>query len=148
MLQAVREAAQAGVPVYGECGGLMYLGRGIHDFEGREFPMVGLVPARSALQTEGARRLTLGYRTVKALKNSPLLRRGEEVRGHEFHWSVLEEEPTTQAAYRITDQGERREGFQMGSVLASYIHLHLASRPSMAQRLVEACFRHRQGATP
>ncbi len=148
MIQAIREAAQAGVTVYGECGGLMYLGQDIRDFEGRESPMVGLVPARSALQTAGGKRLTLGYRTAKALKNGPLLRREEEVRGHEFHWSVLEEEPSGHAAYRITNQGGRREGFQRGNVLASYIHIHLASRRDIAPRFVEACRRHRQNANP
>jgi cobyrinic acid a,c-diamide synthase len=147
MREAIRMAAQAGVPVYGECGGLMYLGRSIRDFEGRESPMVGLVPARSVLLPTGGRRLTLGYRTVRALRHGPLLRRGEEVRGHEFHWSVLEDDMgNSRRAYRVVDQGGRREGFHTGSVLASYIHLHLASRPFLAQRLVEACQRYRQAA--
>ncbi|MEE9201588.1 MAG: cobyrinate a,c-diamide synthase [Dehalococcoidia bacterium] len=150
MQEAIRRAAQDGVPVYGECGGLMYLGQGIRDFEGREFPMVGLVPACSVLQPAllgKGRRLTLGYRTVRALRHGPLLRQGEEVRGHEFHWSVLEEDTgDSRRAYRVIDQGGRREGFHTGSVLASYIHLHLASRPFLAQRLVEACQRYRQAA--
>jgi cobyrinic acid a,c-diamide synthase len=148
MSEAIRGAAHAGMPVYGECGGLMYLGQSITDFEGREFPMVGLVPARSVLQPAGGRRLTLGYRTVRALRHGPLLHRGEKVRGHEFHWSVLEEDTGDSGrAYRVTDQGGRREGFHTGSVLASYIHLHLGSRPFLAQRLAEACYRYRQ-ATP
>lgn len=144
MREAIRQAGEGGVPVYGECGGLMYLGQSIRDFEGREFPMVGLIPARSVLRPEGARRLTLGYRTVRALRYGPLLRRGAEVRGHEFHWSVLEPGPgDSRSAYRIVDQGGRREGFHIGSVLASYVHLHLGSLPTLAPRLVDTCRRNR-----
>lgn len=133
----VRAAAAAGTPVYAECGGLMYLCRAIVDFEGRSHPMVGLLPARSRMQRQ---RLRMGYATLRARRDTPLLRRGEEVRAHEFHWSLLDRDlPAETAAYAVADQGERPEGFAAGSLLASYMHVHFAARADLAPRFVEAC---------
>ncbi|MEA1959422.1 MAG: cobyrinate a,c-diamide synthase [Chloroflexota bacterium] len=135
MLDSIREAGENGMPVYAECGGLMYLGRSLRGFDGDVHGMAGLLPIDSIM--DGAN-LTLGYRTVRALADSPLLERGDEVRGHEFHWSSLDGGPEGEAAYMILDQ-ERREGFIAGNVLASYVHVHFASRPGMAQRFIEYC---------
>lgn len=144
---AVREAAGRGMPVYAECGGLMYLGQSLRDMEGREYPMAGAIPVSSRIDSP---RLSLGYRTVEALNDNPVLRRGETVRGHEFHWSVLGDGAGAGNAYRVLgkDGGEsRREGFRERNLLASYIHLHLGSRPEMASRFVENCRRFPGGGT-
>jgi len=139
MRESLRQAARQGMPIYGECGGLMYLGQGITDFQGARYGMVGLIPAWSSMENS---RLTLGYRRVRSRGPGPLLRDGEEVRGHEFHWSVLESAPPmATAAYEILDQGKRPEGFRMGSVLASYVHLHLAAKKSLAPNFVDTCLR-------
>ena len=137
MAASIRGAAARGVPIYAECGGLMYLGEGLTDFEDVVHPMVGLLPVSSSMPGS---RLVLGYREVEALSDGPLLQRGQRVRGHEFHWSVQDGTPSQDsAAYRVVDQGGRLEGFRSGSVLASYVHLHLASDPSLAPRFVEVC---------
>ena len=140
MLRAMQEAVARQVPVYAECGGLMYLGKSLSDLEGIQFPMVGAIPVVSSMD---GRRLHLGYREVESQSDSPLLARGERVRGHEFHWSVLEQAPGPESsAYKVIDQDGRNEGFQMGSVWASYIHIHLGSKPSLARRFVETCAQH------
>ena len=137
MLRSIRSAIRKGVPVYGECGGLMYLGESLSDLDGRQFPMVGAIPVVSSME---GRRLHLGYREVEACAEGPLLRAGEQVRGHEFHWSVLQNPPGAEsAAYRVVNQAGRPEGFRQGSVWASYIHVHLGSRPGLAQRFVDTC---------
>src|SRR5919106_1759662 len=139
MQQSLREAVRRGVPVYAECGGLMYLGQSLSDLEGTHYPMVGVIPVVSSMI---GRHLTLGYREVESCTDSPLLRRGQRVRGHEFHWSVLEQPPDPgQSVYRVIDQDNRAEGFKIGSVWASYIHIHLGSRPTLAQRFVDTCAR-------
>ncbi|MBI2911518.1 MAG: cobyrinic acid a,c-diamide synthase, partial [Chloroflexi bacterium] len=139
----VRAAAAAGMPMYAECGGLMYLCRSIVDFDGRPHPMVGLLPARSRMQRQ---RLRMGYATLRARRDTPLLRQGEEVRAHEFHWSVLDRDlPVETAAYAVADQGERAEGLATGNLLASYMHLHFAARPDLAPRFVSACAAWRAG---
>ena len=133
--EEIRKAAAQGMPVYAECGGLMYLGERVRDFESQEHAMVGAIPLSTRID---GRRLSLGYRTIKALEDSPILRRGEIVRGHEFHWSILEKDSAANA-YEILDRGPRREGFLKQQLLASYIHLHFGSLPSMAPRFVEKC---------
>jgi cobyrinic acid a,c-diamide synthase len=134
MRHSILEAGERGMPVYAECGGLMYLGKDIRDLEGNEHLMVGAIPVSSQINEP---RLTLGYRTVRALSDGPLLRRGETVRGHEFHWSVADSS-SEMNAYQIED-GEQREGFHIGNIFASYIHLHMGSRHGMAQRFIEVC---------
>jgi len=137
----IRAAGRAGMPIYAECGGLMYLTEGITDGEGELHPMVGLLPGRTQL----AERLIMGYRLVTAERDSLLLRRGEEMRGHEFHYSVWTDRPADlPAAYRIAPrQGEEAhaEGYAAGNQLASYVHLHFGARPELAERFVLACRR-------
>ena len=102
MLASLRRAAERGLPVYAECGGLMYLGRALRDPEGREHAMLGLAPFVTSL---GAPKVTVGYREVQARSARPLLRRGETLPGHEFHWSVLHHVPQdSEAAYAVLDQ--------------------------------------------
>ena len=137
MLESMRDALKREVPVYAECGGLMYLGQSLSDLDGNDFPMVGALPVISSMSN---RRLTLGYREVEAREDTPLLRKGQRVRGHEFHWSVLAEQPRPeQSVYRVVNQDNRPEGFQVGSIWASYIHIHLGSSPGLARRFIDTC---------
>jgi cobyrinic acid a,c-diamide synthase len=138
---AIKVAARQGMPVYAECGGLMYLGRSIQDFQGNEHTMVGAIPVSSQIDSS---HLSLGYRTVQALHDGPILCRGETVRGHEFHWSVLRNSSNASKAYRILEPEGSQEGFQKKKLLASYIHLHLGSLPHMASRFVENCRQFRE----
>ncbi|HEX5414381.1 MAG TPA: cobyrinate a,c-diamide synthase, partial [Chloroflexota bacterium] len=132
----IRRAAAAGMPIYAECGGLMYLSEGIVDFAEGRHRMVGLVPAWSAMTTK---RLTLGYRELRARVDTPILRRGETARGHEFHWSTLNAPlPAEQAAYDVVAAPVPREGYSRGNLLASYCHLHFGSHPWLAPNFVEA----------
>ena len=135
MRNSIKTAAQQGMPVYAECGGLMYLSESIRDLEGKEYPMVGFVPVSSRIDKP---RLNLGYHTVQALSDGPLLRREETVRGHEFHFSVPSSDYNNMNAYQIVGT-ERKEGFHIGNTIASYIHLHMASQPSMVKRFIERC---------
>ena len=140
MLVSMRQAAGMGVPIYGECGGLMYLGRSLTGFDEVAYPMAGLIPASSAMSQS---RLSLGYREVEACDDGPLLSAGQRVRGHEFHWSTLEQPPRDdESAYRVVNQGGRPDGFRAGSVWATYVHVHLGSAPGLAPRFVEACALH------
>ena len=139
---ALRDAGARGVTIYGECGGLMYLGRSLTDAEGARHAMAGVLPCASTMQ--GAR-LALGYREAESC-GTPLLPRGERMRGHEFHYSALVEGPdAATAAYRIARDGDapsfeagRVEGVRAGSATGTYLHTHLAARPDLARNLVAA----------
>lgn len=130
----IRDAVTAGLPCYAECGGLMYLTEALVDGSGR-YPMVGLLPGNA---TMGGRWPKIGYTTVRALRDTPLLRAGEEARGHEFHHSTWEGIPAdTPRAYTTQDgRGEYPEGYACGNLLASYVHLHFWGMPALAARFV------------
>jgi cobyrinic acid a,c-diamide synthase len=134
MLESLREAAARGMPIYAECGGLMYAGEELIDRDGHSHQMLGLVPARSEMR-DG--RLSLGYRELRAAGDSCVLGAGATVRAHEFHYSRLQVEPDqAHAAYSVAPDG-RFEGFRRGSVLASYMHLHFGSSRGIAPRFVQ-----------
>ena len=140
MRAGVRRFAEAGHPVYGECGGLMYLGESLTDRAGVCHPMTRVLPVRSRMQDRGV----LGYREAEARVDSPIACRGWTVRGHEFHYSVLES-PPADPAYRRAD-GDETEGLvggPTGNVLGSYIHVHFGADPRLAARFVEQAARHR-----
>lgn len=127
---AVAALAAAGRPVVAECGGLLYLGATLDGHE-----MCGVLPGVGHLGT----RLTLGYREATAGADSPLWRAGDEVRGHEFHYSTLAPEATDPPAWTLRSRArERTEGVATATVHASYLHTHWAAFPQAATRLVRA----------
>ncbi|MNI61668.1 Cobyrinic acid A,C-diamide synthase [compost metagenome] len=131
------------MPLYAECGGYMVLARSLTDRAGAVHRMAGIVPAGAVMQE---RRAALGYREVTALGDSLLLKRGEKLRGHEFHYSMMEydAEILRSFAYESSGRGgSRPEGYLKGNVLAAYAHIHLASYPPAAERLVAACRSYR-----
>ncbi len=136
MLRAVRDAAAAGMPIYAECGGLMYLCEGIEDFDGARHPLAGLVPGWARMRKD---RLHLGYLEAEAQAPSVVAEAGVRVRGHEFHWAEWGPAAECAPAYRILNQGNRPEGFAQGNLVASFLHVHFGAAPEMAARLVAAC---------
>ena len=137
--KAVRQFADAGRPIYAECGGLMFLAESLEDLDGRVHPMVGLLPASVRMRTHG---LTLGYAEVTLIADCLLGRAGTVVRGQEFHASTLGPVPATvPRVYRVQGPGssERAEGYLLGRTLMSYVHLHFASSPGLATAFVDAC---------
>jgi cobyrinic acid a,c-diamide synthase len=136
LLRQLRALARQGLPIYAECGGLMYLARAIVDAAGRRHPLLGLVPGDVTLQ--GAR-LSLGYREVVAARDTLLLRAGERARGHEFHYSRFLPMRGEAPAYQVAGRQPSAEGCARGNLLASYVHLHCAGQPRLAQRFAAAC---------
>lgn len=139
MKQALKDAVDSGMPVYAECGGLMYLSQSIADFQGRQYDMAGLLPGCCRMQGKLQR---LGYTVAENLKATPLADRGQVTRGHLFHWSRLEEPEADKAAYRIIEPREQLEGFVLGprdNLLASYLHVHFGSDSGMAKHFIDRC---------
>lgn len=137
LLESIRRAARAGIPIYAECGGYMYLSEGITDRDGRFFPMAGIVPGRARM-TGGLFRM--GYVEVSLACAGPLGPAGLRARGHEFHWSEMEGKLDS-PAHRLIFPEERPEGWACGNVIASYVHLHFGSTPALARNFVAACIK-------
>ncbi|MCE5263603.1 MAG: cobyrinate a,c-diamide synthase [Deltaproteobacteria bacterium] len=142
MLAAIRAYGTSGRPLYAECGGLMYLSRGI-EAAGRFHPLSGLLPVRTRMLPA---RKALGYVEVTLTEDSLWGRRGDTLRGHEFHYSEPVGDPASDPAWRKVYSPRRRrsdaveaEGYQNGAILMSYLHLHYASRPAAIARFIERC---------
>jgi cobyrinic acid a,c-diamide synthase len=135
LAENLRAYHRAGGRIYAECGGLMYCGRELIDVDGRAFPMLSLLRARTVMQKRLA---ALGYVTWHAEDATLLGPAGTEVRGHEFHYSRLEALGSLRPAARLQREGEagKPDGFTAGGLLAGYAHLHFASNPEAVPALL------------
>lgn len=140
MLQDIRKAAFEGMPVYAECGGFMYLTQGIEDLEGKFYPLAGIFSCKAVMRTQ---RQALGYILAQTRVDNFLTRKGEESRGHEFHWSDIDGEGLNNFVYCFPNKGYKFDGLLYKNVLGSYAHLHFYSNPLIADRFVECCKNYR-----
>jgi cobyrinic acid a,c-diamide synthase len=141
-LAELQRAHSAGLPIYAECGGLLLLGQRLADAEGRPHPMAGLLPFEAS---RGA--LSLGYRTAESSGDGLVVRRGEQLCGHEFHrWQLHTPLAENGALWQLEGWGapRRPEGWGTPQLHASWLHLHWGGCPQLPQRLVAAARR----ATP
>jgi len=139
MAESIERAYRNGVPIYAECGGLMYLAQSLEDAEGGVHEMVDVLPARVTMRPP---RMSLGYVDVTLTAPTPLGRPGAVARGQEFHFSTLSPVPASvPRAYSVMAPGgvARAEGYLVGRALLSYVHLHFASNPALARGFVDAC---------
>ena len=136
MRASVRGAVEAGVPTVAECGGFLYLGKTLQDPAGRPWPMAGALPGEG-YPTGGLRRF--GYVTLRAERDSLLLRKGEALPAHSFHhWDttapgedLMAEKPVSGAAWTC--------GFATKTLYAAFPHLHLGGEAPLAERFAGAC---------
>lgn len=127
MIKSVAKAIGEGMPVYGECGGLMYLTRSISGFRGekKRRKMVGAIDADTAMTA----RLTLNY--TEAQCDGPVFGKASSLHGHEFHYSAIQSiAGDSRFAYKMKKGSgiiAGRDGFIIGNSLAGYMHLHFAN---------------------
>ncbi len=131
----IRSAIEKGMPVYAECGGLMYLTRSI-SYKGRTRSMVGSLPCDVEMHK---RPMGHGYVLLQPNGNSPWMTKRTEIRAHEFHHSQVVNPENLKFAYKMTRgngiDGEH-DGILYKNVLASYTHLHNAGAPGWAERFI------------
>jgi len=143
MLDEVRAFAASGGPIYAECGGLMYLSKGIRTLDSKSYPMVGLIPGEAVMSD---RLQALGYVEVETRAPSILGPAGIHFRGHQFRYSNLEPPPSNvETVYAMRSRlsgAEMVEGYRVNNLLASYVHAHWASNPLVAQGFVDSCAAH------
>lgn len=142
MLRSVRRAAEAGTPIYAECGGYMYLTEKLTDFEKKSHTMAGVIPHRT---TMNERLQTVGYVEATALRDTVLCPAGTVIRGHEFHFSSAvstDSQDNPAFLFRKNRTGaEYTGGYASGNVLASYLHLHFAGAVAAARYFLSKCGR-------
>jgi cobyrinic acid a,c-diamide synthase len=128
--EQIRRAAEAGMPIYAECGGLMYLTRSI-EWRGQQFDMVGFVPADTVMHDKPQGRGLVVLEETDAMPWSQVVPAGPgaavRIPAHEFHYAALDRiDPSLRYAYRMV-RGRgidgRRDGIVKGNTLASFCHL-------------------------
>ena len=144
-LESVRGLAEEGLPIYAECGGAVYLGRRLH-FEGGVYEMADVVPVEFGFQ---AKPRGHGYVVLETVGENPFFEVGENLRGHEFHYTHLLSRETPEPeeisfAFRV----HRGYGFDgtsdgliRGNVLASYTHIHALGVENWAPSVIRAAAR-------
>jgi cobyrinic acid a,c-diamide synthase len=125
LLSELKKAGAKGKLIIGECGGLMYLGKGIKDGLGTKHSMVGLFNYQTSLKTK---KLTLGYRKlVESSKES--LGKPVTINGHEFHYSSLINNKETPNWTQVTSANQKlvMDGFRKKNCFAFYSHIYWGS---------------------
>lgn len=136
-LLSLREAAENGLPVYAECGGLIYLGISLHN-NGRDFPMAGILPLRFEMEKKPQWH---GYTDLEVDRENPFFPVGTSLRGHEFHYCrpTGYDDIDANTVFRIRRglgfEG-RRDGYCRKNILAAFTHLHSLGTPEWAKNMV------------
>lgn len=140
--QEIRQLSRKNMPIYGECGGFMFLCREMGDTHGDVFPMTGCLPFGTRMLD---RLKALGYREITQTQATVLGPAGQTARGHEFHYSTIDDGAAdAHGVYRMTDRAgmqKSAEGFVVDQTLGSYVHLHFGSCPQAATHFVNTCGR-------
>ncbi|MBN1212030.1 MAG: hydrogenobyrinic acid a,c-diamide synthase (glutamine-hydrolyzing) [candidate division Zixibacteria bacterium] len=124
LMQAVRDAVENGLPVYAECGGLIYLSRSLtwHD---QRYSMAEVFPVDLVMNTRPAGH---GYTLMRADRSNPFFEPGTTLKGHEFHYSTVtgrfDETATCLSVQTGFGLGQQRDGLLYKNCLACFAHLH------------------------
>lgn len=143
--KSLKEEIENGLPVYAECGGFMYLGERLF-VDNRSYPMVGALPVEFVLQE---RPQGHGYTVLKVAGPNLYYNVGDELKGHEFHYSrpVVIQEKGLKFAFNVS-RGRGIDGLRDGvcrkNILATYTHVHAAGNPNWAKGLFRAALSHKK----
>ena len=145
-LNSLREFRKNGF-IYAECGGMMVLGDFLEDENGNKYKMSGILPFISKKS-----KLSVGYRYIEGLREAPIIKQNQSIRGHEFHYWKIEhtlselnsKENVVQKQFSFPwkikswENEFRSEGWFDKKLHASWIHLHLPSSPVAAKNFIDA----------
>jgi cobyrinic acid a,c-diamide synthase len=145
--EQIRTLAAKGLPIYAECGGLMYLGRELILEEGT-FAMCGVLPVTFgfAKRPQGH-----GYTIFRVARDNPFLSTGQIIRGHEFHYSTVracDADPDQMVfdMQRGSGLASGRDGLCINNVLATYTHIHALGTPQWAPAMVSQARRFQKAS--
>jgi cobyrinic acid a,c-diamide synthase len=132
---SVKQRIETGLPVYAECGGLMYLGESLLVAE-KTFPMVGALPLKFLLENKPQGH---GYTILEVTNQNPYYQVGETLKGHEFHYSrpLMSQPEAIKSVFKVCRgnglDGER-DGLCKKNLLATYTHIHSGGYPLWGER--------------
>ena len=142
---SVKAAAEVGMPMYAECGGLVYLGKDLY-VEGKRYPMAGVFPVDFEMK---AKPQGHGYMELEVSKTNPYFTLGMSLRGHEFHYSrpILKGKVDINHVFNVRRGhgfSNEKDGLLYKNVFASYAHFHAATWSGWADNLIKAANQYRR----
>ncbi|KJU81729.1 cobyrinic acid a,c-diamide synthase [Candidatus Magnetobacterium bavaricum] len=136
-IEHLRALIETGLPVYAECGGLMFLGRNI-TYDNKTYPMTGIFPMDFVMNPTPAAH---GYTVVEVVEENPYFPKGAVLKGHEFHYSRVAGTGHFATAFKMRrGKGivDARDGATYKNVLACYTHLHALGTDEWAKGVIMA----------
>ncbi len=135
--RSLRDAAEQGLPIYAECGGLMFLGESLTVGD-RQYPMVGFLPISFAMEK---RPQGHGYTVLRVEEENPFFPVGTEIKGHEFHYSriISRKGDEGHLAFRVKrgiGMDGKRDGLCRNNVMATFTHVHALGIREWAKGIV------------
>ncbi len=143
--RSVKARAEQGLPIYAECGGLIFLGRAIV-LDGKTYPLADVFPVIYGLDIKPQAH---GYSTLSVEHDNPFYEKGSVIKGHEFRYSTVDEwegkvDDLVFTVERGTGFVEKRDGLLFKNVLALYTHVIAGGTPAWARGLLRTAAAHRQ----
>lgn len=136
LARQLRDLAEDGMPIYGECGGFVYLGRTLQTFDGERHPMAGVLPVDFTMDSQF---LSIRYVELTTRADSLLGPKGTVIRGQEFHQSRVTSSVVADLFDVTTSDGTHYvDGFRFKEVVASYVHAYLPPSSEVSARFVDA----------
>jgi len=137
-MSSIRDNVELGLPLYGECGAVIYLGESL-EFEGENHKMCGVFPLNFKFSKKP---FGHGYTSLKVDKKNPFFEEGVQIRGHEFHYSVPGDWDSSKfSTAMVLEKGfgldGQRDGLFRKNVFATYTHLHAAGEVKWARSLAD-----------
>jgi cobyrinic acid a,c-diamide synthase len=136
MLREIRQASERGLPILAECGGFLYLHEQLETKDHKTYPMAGIIKGK-AFPTE--RLLRFGYFEAFPNADTPFLKKGESIRGHEFHYWDSTNNGSCMEAKKPGGKKSWDCVHGEGNLLAGFPHFYYPSNPVLPKRFVEAC---------
>ncbi|MDQ1313756.1 MAG: cobyrinic acid a,c-diamide synthase, partial [Euryarchaeota archaeon] len=137
----IKKASEDGMPIYGECGGLMYLGAALES-EAGSFKMAGALPCTTFMEK---RLMALGYVKAEVSERNPLADVGRSLRGHEFHYSRCICDRDARYCLKLSRGkgiADGRDGLVENNTMAGYLHAHFYSVSD--NKFIESCRAYRR----
>ena len=144
MIVSLKQLAEDGLPIYAECGGLMYLAKEI-ELQGREYELSGVLPIKIRMYDKPQGH---GYCEATVDNDNPFYEKGTFLKGHEFHYSkIYEYDPDLKSSLSIS-RGvgcfNKRDGLIYKNVFASYIHIHALATPEWVKGMITSAADYQQ----
>jgi cobyrinic acid a,c-diamide synthase len=138
MMDKIKQLAEAGLPIYAECGGLMYLAEKI-TWKGNEYRLTGVLPVEIQMHNKPQGH---GYCEAIVDNENPFYKPGTVIKGHEFHYSNINScQPAIKSILSVTRGTgcfDNRDGLTYKNVFAGYIHIHALATPEWVKGMINA----------